>query len=151
MKKILVAVFFVIAISLVAFLVVKENRKPTVIDGMNNAADKTNLIVLTNLSVNQKISNPLMIRGEARGYWFFEGILPVLIVDWDGKIIGQGTVQAKDEWMTTEFVPFSGTIEFDKSQISGNYSDRGVIIFQRANMSDLPENDDALEFPITFE
>ncbi len=97
-----------------------------------------------------RIASPLVIKGEARGNWFFEASFPVFVVDWDGKIIGQGVARAEGDWMTQDYVPFSAEISFDKSQISGNYSDKGSIILKKDNPSGLPEHDDAFEFPIYF-
>ncbi|MFZ2484494.1 MAG: Gmad2 immunoglobulin-like domain-containing protein, partial [Minisyncoccia bacterium] len=97
---------------------------------------------------NQEIASPLVITGEARGYWFFEASFPVMLVDWDGRIIAQGIATAKDEWMTENFVPFEATLTFT---VDPNvYSKRGSLILQKDNPSGLPEHDDALEIPITY-
>lgn len=94
------------------------------------------------------ITSPVSVSGTARGTWFFEGSAPVSIVDWDGKIIGEGYVTAQGDWMTTEFVPFTGTITYT---IDPNTPyDRGAIIFKKDNPSGLPEHDDAREIPIVF-
>lgn len=92
------------------------------------------------------VSTPLQVSGEARGSWYFEGDFPVIVTDWDGRIIGEGFATAQDEWMTEAFVPFTGTITYDLPVDA--YSATGTIIFQRANPSGLPEHDAALEFPI---
>lgn len=95
---------------------------------------------------NAQIDSPLLITGEARGTWFFEATAPVVIVNWDGLIIGEGYIQTTDNWMTEEFVPFEGTIEFDRP----DYGDTGAVILHNANPSDLPEYDRAVEIPIRF-
>jgi hypothetical protein len=150
MKKILVAIFFVIALATVSFLISKEKPSNNFVGDISNISEKSDLIKITNIVPNQEIENPVVIKGEARGFWFFEAIFPILIVDWDGKIIGQGLASADGEWMTEDFVPFTATIEFNKSEISGLYSNRGSLILMKSNMSDLPANDDALEFPVNF-
>ncbi len=150
MKKVFAGIFFLVAIITIAFLIIKENPKTTVVSGLGNVSEKSDLIRITNISVNQEIESPVVIKGEARGFWYFEAIFPILIVDWDGKIIGQGLAYADNDWMTEDFVPFTATIEFDKAQISGLYSNYGALILQKTNESGLPENDDALEFPVTF-
>jgi hypothetical protein len=48
--------------------------------------------------------------------------------------------------MTEEFVPFSGTLEFDRPA----YGDRGSLILKKSNPSGLSERDDAYEIPIRF-
>ena len=73
-------------------------------------------------------------------------MLPIVVVDWDGRIIGEGYAEALGEWMTEEFVPFAGTVTFDVP----DYKERGAVIFQKNNPSGLPEHDGALEIPVTF-
>ena len=86
-------------------------RKP-VVDDTGNAAQKANLIRLDSPRPGAEIKSPLTITGQARGYWYFEASFPVVLVDWDGRIIAQGIATAKDEWMTENFVPFEATITF---------------------------------------
>ncbi len=113
---------------------------------IENELEKGDLIRIDSPRPNQEIESPLIIQGEARGTWFFEGSFPVVLTDWDGLIIAQGYVTAKDEWMTEDFVRFEGTLEFKKP----DYSNKGSLILRKDNPSGLPENDDALEIPIIF-
>lgn len=98
------------------------------------------------------ISSPLVLRGQARGNWFFEASAPVTLVNWDGLIIAEGIITADGEWMTTEFVPFSSTLNFTSPYKAGDpeFMKRGTLIFQKDNPSGLPENDDAVEIPVLF-
>lgn len=113
---------------------------------------KPNLIRVTTVNPGQAIETPLSIRGEARGYWFFEASFPVVLTNWDGLIIAEGFAQATDEWMTEDFVPFTVTLEFDSPYHVGDpdFMKRGTLILQKDNPSGLPEHDNALEIPITF-
>ncbi len=90
--------------------------------------------------------SPLIIKGEVPGNWFFEANFPVTLTDWDGRIIGQAVAQADSDWMTTEMVPFTVTINFEKPSLYP----RGSIIFKKDNPSGLPANDDYLEFMINY-
>ncbi len=108
------------------------------------------LIKIETPTVGAEITDPIKISGEARGTWYFEASFPIYIVDWDGKIIGQGIATAQSEWMTENYVPFTAEINFKTSEISDNYSNRGAIIFKKDNPSGLPEFDDAYEMPILF-
>jgi len=47
--------------------------------------------------------------------------------------------------MTTEFVPFKATLDFNPGTLT-----EGVLIFHKDNPSGLPENDDQFEIPIRF-
>jgi hypothetical protein len=113
--------------------------------------EKSDLIKVSAPLPTSVISSPLKLKGEARGTWYFEATFPIVIVDWDGRIIGEGYVSALSDWMTEEFVPFEGVVEFEKPEIIGEFAKRGGIIFQKSNPSGLPENDDALEIPVFFE
>jgi len=110
--------------------------------------DKIDLIQLYSPKPKQAIASPLKISGKARGTWFFEGDFPVILVDWDGRIIAESIAQAKSDWMTQDFVEFEATLEFEKPDTQ--VSNRGALILQKDNPSGLPQNDDALEIPIKF-
>jgi len=116
------------------------------LEEIGNELEKHDIIRVDYPRPNAEITSPLIIKGEARGTWFFEASFPVVLVDWDGRIISQSIAQAKSDWMTEDFVPFEATLTFalDKDI----YSNRGALILQKDNPSGLPEHDDALEFPV---
>lgn len=121
----------------------------TFTEDIGNELLKMDLIRLDNPRPNQVIKSPLIITGEARGYWFFEASFPVYLTNWDGLIIAQGIATAKEEWMTEDFVPFEAKIEFEIDP--NTWSNLGALILRKDNPSGLPEHDDALEIPIYFE
>jgi len=123
----------------------------------NESGDKNDLIVLTSPLQESTISSPLVITGQARGYWFFEATFPVILTDWDGLIIAEGYAEAildpndpESTWMTEDFVPFTATLEYTVAPETLNVSNRGSLILRKDNPSGLPENDDALEITIFF-
>lgn len=150
--KFFVAIVAVLMILVVGFFALNSyiyNEKQadeTVNEQIVTPASLPDLIVVESPLPNQTITNPVVVRGTARGYWFFEASAPVSVVDWDGRIIGEGYITADGEWMTEDFVPFTGTISYDLP--ADTYSTRGAIIFQKDNPSGLPENDRALEIPV---
>lgn len=119
----------------------------TFTENIGNIIEKADLIHLTAPLPNEKINSPLVVEGEARGTWFFEGDFPVVLTDWDGQIISVGVARAQGEWMTEDFVGFRAELEFDKPE----HIDNGSLILRKDNPSGLPEQDDALEIPIKFE
>lgn len=119
----------------------------TFVENIGNELEKIDLISLDTPRPNQSVESPLTIEGQARGFWFFEGDFPVIITDWDGRIIGEGFATAEGDWMTEEFVPFSAVLEFETPRFS-DFNDKGTLILRKDNPSGLPENDDALEVPI---
>lgn len=104
------------------------------------------LIIIENLKPNQEIESPLIIKGKARGVWFFEADFPVILTNWDGLIIAESYAVAQSSWMTGDFVEFEAEIKFEKPDLYDN----GSLIFKKDNPSGLPENDNAFELPITF-
>lgn len=132
------------------------NRQPKftggkipITDDVENEVSKNELIRVDSPSVNQVIKNPITVTGEARGYWFFEASFPIDVVDWDGRIIGSGLATANGDWMTEDFVSFTGTVSYDLPSDTPYL--RGAIILKKDNPSGLPEHDDAIEIPIQFE
>ena len=91
------------------------------------------------------IVSPVIIRGEARGTWYFEGSFPLSIVDENGLVVGSGVARSLGEWMTTEFVPFEALVSFSLPS-----SMMGSIILSRDNPSGLPENDAQIAVPVRF-
>jgi hypothetical protein len=126
---------------------------PTVPEDVQAQIDaKADMITVANPRPLTTITNPLRITGHARGNWFFEASAPVSLVNWDGLVIAEGIITAEEDWMTTEFVPFSAELTFVSPYKTGDqdFMKRGALIFKKDNPSGLPENDDALEIPITF-
>ena len=143
MKKISIIVFILVILGVTGYVL--EVKAPTIPnDIQTHINSKRDLIVLDTPLPQAHVTSPLSISGKARGTWFFEGSFPIILTDWDGKIIAEGYATAKTDWMTEEFVPFTATLEFTTT------SDRGTLILQKDNPSGLPEHDDALEIPVYF-
>ena len=98
------------------------------------------------LKSNDLISSPLVITGEARGFWFFEASFPIKLLDNNRNEIARSVAQAKSDWMTEDFVPFEAVLNFENPQTS-----TGFIVFEKDNPSGLIENDDSFELPVRFE
>ena len=96
--------------------------------------------------LNDSISTPLEIEGEARGSWFFEASFPVELLNEKGEVIASGIAQAQSDWMTENFVPFKAKIDFLPS-LSG----KGTLVLKKDNPSGLPEYDEQAEIPIVFQ
>jgi|GEM_PF-3541662 len=101
------------------------------------------------------VESPLTIRGEARGTWFFEATFPVKLLDKAENVIAEGYVTAGDptsdsseraSWMTEDFVPFTGTIEFEAPEESAE----GILMLEKANPSGLEENAGMMWVPVRF-
>ncbi|MFZ4631614.1 MAG: Gmad2 immunoglobulin-like domain-containing protein [Patescibacteria group bacterium] len=93
---------------------------------------------------NEVISSPLKVEGSVVGNWFFEGSLPVKLVDFQNNVISSSQARSEGDWMTEKPVRFSANLEFTTTATSGY-----LIIF-KDNPSGLPENDGEIRVPIKF-
>ena len=114
-------------------------------ENIGNELEKIDLIRAGSPRPNQIIESPIIIRGEARGYWFFEADFPIKLIDEKGNLIALGAAQAKSEWMTEEFVPFEAVLEFQNPGPG-----KGTLILEKDNPSGLAEHADELIIPIYF-
>jgi hypothetical protein len=108
----------------------------------NPAAD---VIRVTSPVAGQKVSSPLVIRGAARGSWYFEASFPVRLVDEAGQNLAAGTARAQGDWMTTAFVPFEATLTFTSPR-----GKSGTLILEKDNPSGLARNAAELRVPVRF-
>ncbi len=108
--------------------------------------NKEELIVVISPLKDDLISSPLSIAGRARGTWFFEGSFPLELQDQYKNVIAQGHASAQGEWMTEDFVPFLGTLQFNNF-IPGQ---KGFLVLKKDNPSGLHENDDQIKIPVIF-
>ncbi len=103
------------------------------------------LIHITNPTSGQLVTSPITIDGEARGFWFFEGVFPIKLLDERGKEIGATTTHAIGEWTTENFVPFHAAITYKHTN-----SKTGMLVFMKDNPSGLAQNDQKVEIPVVF-
>lgn len=122
----------------------KENLKPSLTITYSNA---TADIITVELPFPGAVTGKqFSVIGKARGYWFFEASFPIQVLDKDGKLLTQGFAQAKDEWMTTDFVPFKADITIPET-----YTGPATLVLKKDNPSGLSEHDAFISFPFTIE
>lgn len=98
---------------------------------------------LNNFDLNQVITSPYQLTGEAPGSWYFEASFPVVLKNSQGDVILETYAQAESDWMTTEMVPFVIDLifEIDREQ-------SGELILRKDNPSGLVEHDAQISYPI---
>jgi len=106
-------------------------------------ADYSDVIQVDSPKLGQTISSPLTITGQARGTWYFEATFPIRLIDADGNIIVQSYATAQSDWMTTDFVPFTAQLNFEKIS-----DQNATLILQKDNPSGLPEYEAQIEIPV---
>lgn len=102
-------------------------------------------IMVTGPKPYQVITNPLVIEGKAKGSWYFEASAPVKLVNEQGNVLVTGRIEAQGNWMTSDYVPFKGELNF-----SNNATTSGSLILQNDNPSGLPENQREIKIPVTI-
>lgn len=115
-------------------------------EATDSYTDKKDLITVSTPLEGEAVKSPLKIKGDARGFWFFEASFPIRIYDENGKVLGLAVAQAKADWMTEDLVPFEATLNFD-TPAEGD----GFIVFEKDNPSGQASNDDSMKLPITFD
>lgn len=103
------------------------------------------LIKVESPMAGSTVSSPLVVTGQARGYWFFEASFPVELLDANGERIANNVANAGDEWMTEEFVPFKSELIFEKPSTA-----TGSLVLHKDNPSGMPENEDSITIPVKF-
>jgi len=90
------------------------------------------------------VTSPLEVKGRALGNWFFEAILPLKLITASGELIVDHYAQAESDWMSEDFVPFTGVLEFSTEASSG------YLIVNKNNASGPWEHDAQISIPIKF-
>lgn len=157
MKKTLLIIIAVLILAIIGVIVTIQMSKREPGKGTDigiefpiPVTDANQTISVSLQTSGQVVKSPIIVSGEARGNWYFEASFPVVLVDWDGRIIAEGHAQAEGDWMTTGFVPFTATLTFTKPADTGAQSARGALILKKDNPSGLPKNDASIEIPVKF-
>jgi hypothetical protein len=150
---ILVGLLLIIAIGLVAFVMLPQiSRAPTGGEqgtvhpgGLQAKAAIEDLISVSTPLPHASISSPVTISGDARGSWYFEATAPVILKDASGVVIAHGTIRATQDWMTADFVPFTGTLTF-----TAPATKTGTLVLMNDNPSGDPSRQKELDIPVNF-
>jgi hypothetical protein len=115
----------------------------TVTRGGGGVAEDT--IRIDTPSPGQTVSSPLIVRGSARGAWFFEASFPVTLLDGHGAVLARGPAQAQGDWMTSGWVPFSATLAFPPPATT-----TGTLVVENANPSGDPAHVQSRRVDVRF-
>ena len=92
------------------------------------------------------VKSPLIVRGKALNNWFFEGSVPVMLIDSHGTVLVQGPGSALTDWMQPGWVEFKADLVWSGMPASSD----GELVIKRDNPSGLPENDASVRIPVRF-
>jgi len=100
-------------------------------------------IYLENVKQGDEIELGYVIKGSVIGNWYFEGEFPVRVLNEQMEVVETLIAFAKDDWMTTERVPFE--LEVDFPLIADSYT---VLRFEKSNPSGLKEHSDYADLQV---
>jgi hypothetical protein len=103
-------------------------------------------VTITTPIANTSVGARFEVKGNAPGNWFFEASFPIQVRDKDGNVIARTHASAQGDWMTTDLVQFTSTIN-----IEGAYKGPATLILMKDNPSGLPEHDDSTEISIVIQ
>jgi hypothetical protein len=137
LRKIILAIIFLIVILSVTYYLggFKKGTPPVVGD-----------VVVFTPTENQIITSPLQVTGKARGTWFFEANIIIRIKDANGNTLALKGMNATEDWMTTNYVNFTGSIEFSKPSTA-----TGFLVIESDNPSGDPQQQKKFDLPLRFE
>lgn len=141
MKKYIIPLSLISLFALSACQKPPEEIKPIPVE----EAKKAIQIDIAEPAPGATISSPVAVSGEVRGNWSFEAFFSAKVTDMEGNLLGESPIQLQGDWMTTELVPFAGTITFDKGEAT-----EGKLVFVKSNPSGLPENEDSYSILVKF-
>ena len=94
---------------------------------------------------NEEITSPVTIKGSALNSWFFEGTMPVSVLDANKKVIASGQAHALKEWTTEGQIPFEAELTFSQPSTT-----TGIVRIQNDNPSGLKENQLTYNIDVKF-
>jgi hypothetical protein len=92
-----------------------------------------------------RLTSPFKVSGQAPGFWYFEAIFPIALVDENGKLLAEAPGQAVDNWMTVQPVRFETEVKFTVTEET-----RAWLVFTKDNQSGEAVNDGEVRIPVTL-
>ncbi|MFA6981731.1 MAG: Gmad2 immunoglobulin-like domain-containing protein [Patescibacteria group bacterium] len=142
-KKLLVAFFIAtaVAIYLLVFAPQGSNSSKEIVSTTANSPD----IVVDTPKPNDVVTSPLVVKGKAKGTWYFEGQFPITLYYGVQNAFVTTNAFALGEWMTEDYVDFEVIINFPLPP-----ENDGLLVLEKDNPSDLRELDANLSIPLRF-
>lgn len=115
-----------------------------------NTTTSATLPLSAHVSVTEPVSGGTVgktftVSGKAPGNWYFEASFPIMVRDSNDKVIARTHGNAQGDWMTTNLVAFTATVNIEAA-----YKGSATLILLRDNPSGMPENDDSVSIPIVI-
>ena len=144
-KKPLAPLLVLTALTCIGIILTYTIDKPTVTKPVTQNKVETTKIIVDYPKPNDIVTSPLIVKGRARGTWFFEGDFPVTFYYGVGEDFVETYATAKTEWMTEDYVEFEATINFPVPPTND-----GLLVLRKNNPSDLEENNESVLIKVRF-
>jgi hypothetical protein len=92
-----------------------------------------------------RLTSPFKVAGAAPGFWYFEAVFPITLVDETGKLLAEAPGQAKDDWMTEKPVRFESEVQFTVAEET-----KAWLVLAKDNPSGEAVNDGEVRVPVTL-
>lgn len=145
-KKILFSLFT--AVLIIGFIVVftfPAPQKPKVTNTIPKRINETPEIIVDYPKPNDVVTSPLVVKGKAKGSWYFEGEFPITLYYGVKDAFVNINAFALGEWMTEDYVDFEVIINFPVPP-----DNDGLLDLRKNNPSGLEEQNKSLQIPLRF-
>ena len=120
----------------------------TIVVGTSTSSDIkiSEQVDITTPLPNSEVTSPVTVTGRLKEGWFFEANAGLAVLDKNKKPITVSNIMASSEWMTADWVSFSGKIAYPISY----KGQEGYIQISNDNPSGMPEKSKTFLIPVTF-
>jgi len=92
-----------------------------------------------------RLQSGFIAEGSAPGFWYFEAVFPITLVDEAGAVLAEAPGQAVDDWMTAGPVRFRTPVAF---KVTGET--KAWLVFTKDNETGEAENDGEVRVPVVL-
>ncbi len=125
---------------------IKDNAGgPDYTPNLEITGNKDDLVSLS-VKPGDTIKGKITVTGSVKGAYFFEANAGMQLLDANKVVLKSGNITATSDWMTSDPVSFTGTID-----ATGIPSGSGYLRIKNDNPSDLPQNDKYIDIPIFYQ
>ncbi len=135
----------ILILGIISVIALSISQKPEIVENVLENTKKDSEIIVYYPKPNDIVTSPLIVKGKAKGTWYFEGEFPITLYYGVGDSFVDVNAFALGEWMTEDYVDFEVIINFPEPQ-----DNDGLLDLRKNNPSDIEEQNDSLRIPLRF-
>ncbi len=150
--SIAISILLVVVVLAMLGFIFSERPAVTVLapttDGFPNLSMTGNVSDLVDVSIEpgQSLSGVTTITGSLKGAYFFEATATGKVLDENKNTLKTFPLTSTSDWMTTDAVSFTGTVD-----LTGIRATQGYIRLGNENPSGDPSGDKYVDIPVVFQ